>query len=158
MDWELLANVTEIVASLSLIAVVIQLIRDKRTQNLEAFFYLHGYLAQDELSVARKKVRTELNYKDYADWTDEDRAFANKVCASYDQTGMLMEMKVIDKKTGEAFLHSSWGQSIVDQYEALLPFLGEKQTPILTGKEFFKHFTILYEKAKKYNKSGVVYG
>ena len=150
MWWEIAANIATIVTSISLIFTVVQLIREKGDENTASFFYLHKYLSQEQFSAARKKVRTELYKKDYAEWTEEDREQANRVCASYDQAGILISARVINARTVKGFLSSSWGRSIVDQYEGLTPFLEDLQTPTQKGKEFFQHFTWLYHEAKKY--------
>ncbi len=150
MGWEIAANIAEVVTSISLVVAIIQLIREKGNENTSAFFYLHQYLSQEQFSIARKKVRTELFKKDYTTWTEEDREQANRVCASYDQAGILISGGVINPKTARGFLSSSWGRSIIDQYECLHAFLDDKQTPSQTGKEFFHHFTWLYLQAKKY--------
>lgn len=134
-----------VIALISLIAAILSLKRDIRSQNLQSFFYLHRYLSQEEFSIARKKVRTDLSHKPYEQWNEEDKLCANRVCASYDQTGILIAIGALDENTCEQFLSSSWGNSIIDQYEALKPFLDDNQTPHQTGREFFKHFTKLYE-------------
>ena len=152
MWWEIAADVATVVTSISLVFAIVQLIREKGNENTASFFYMHKYLSQEQFSLARKKVRTELYKKDYAEWTDEDKEQANRVCASYDQAGILISSGVVNKKTTKGFLSSSWGRSIVDQYESLEPFLSDKQTPTQTGKDFFHHFTWLYFQAKKHQK------
>ena len=84
-------------------------------------------------------MRTELFKKDYSEWSEDDKEQANRVCASYDQAGILLSAGVVNPKTAKGFLSSSWGQSIVDQYESLEPFVNDKQTPTATGREFFHH-------------------
>lgn len=144
-------QIASVVTMISVVAAIISLKRDIRTQNLQSFFYLHGYLSQEEFSIARKKVRTELFHKPYSEWTPEDKSYANRVCASYDQTGILISIGALDENTKEQFLSSSWGNSIIDQYESLKPFLDDNQTPHQTGREFFKHFTMLYQETLQYH-------
>lgn len=144
-----LAQISEVIASIGILIAVVSLTKEIRSQNLNNFFYLHEYLSQMDFSSARKHVRTSLYKKPYAEWSEEDRQDANQVCASYDQAGILLNNGIIDKKTKKVFLKSSWGQSIIDQYEALAPFLADQQTPHLTGEEFFHHFSELYQAAKK---------
>ena len=140
MNWEIAANIAEVLTSISLLATMIQLIREMRTQSWESFFYVHEYLSQDQFGEARKKVRTELYKKEYTEWTEEDKMAANRVCASYDQAGILLSQGLLNKRTRSGFLGSSWGRSIIDQYESLTPFLDDMQTPTQTGREFFHHF------------------
>ena len=151
IEWSIWADIATVLTSISLIGAIISLARETRTQNLQSFFYLHGYLSQDEFSKARKAIRTEQFCKLYSSWTEEDKMNANKVCASYDQTGIFLSMGILDKKTMQEFLSSSWGDSIIDQYESLAPFLDDNQTPTQTGREFFRHFAWLYNEAKKYH-------
>lgn len=139
-------------AGFSLIFVVIQLTREMRGQNLQSLFYLHQYLSQDEFSIARHLIRTELFNKPFNKWSDTDKKFANKVCASYDQAGLLISAGIMNKDTKELFLKSSWGESMCDQYESLRDYLDAKQTPNKTGKEFFHHFSDLYTMAAKYHR------
>lgn len=153
---EITANLGTTLAGVSLIFVVVQLIREARGKNLQSFFYLHKYLSQNEFSAARHLVRTNLISKPYKDWVDEDKKMANKVCASYDQAGLLILTGIMNKKTKIMFLKSSWGESMCDQYEILSGFLSDKQTPNKTGKEFFCHFCDLYSMAKKYHRDETI--
>jgi hypothetical protein len=147
-----IAQVTTIVASLGLIIAIVSLAREIRTQNLQSLFYLHQYLAQDEFSEARRLVRTHLFSRPYEKWSEGDRAQASKVCASYDQAGILIEAGILASDARDLFLRSSWGESICDQYEALGGFLSSRQTPKKTGAEFFHHFTSLYQRASAYHR------
>ena len=65
MDWGLAADIATVIASVSIVIALVQLVREMQGQNAEAFFYLHEYLAQDQFGEARKKVRTEL-YKNFS--------------------------------------------------------------------------------------------
>lgn len=131
---------------------MIQLAREVKSQNLQSFFYLHEYLSSDNFGQARKEVRTTMCKIPYSQWSDEQKTLANKVCASYDQAGILLGVGALDKRTRVFFLSSSWGQSVIDQYETLEPYLNDFQTPTMKGLEFFKHFTWLYNEACKYRK------
>lgn len=144
------AQVASILTGLSLIVFVFQLTKEMRGQNLQALFYLHQYLSQDEFSLARYKNRTELCKKHYTDWSEDEKKIANKVCASYDQAGLLISLDIMNKKTKKSFLKSSWGISICDQYRILEEYLNDKQTPNKTGRDFFYHFSELNEMAIQY--------
>ena len=148
-----LADLGSVVGSFSLIIAAIALIREMRTQNLQNLFYLHQYLSQDELSNARRRVRTEIHRREYHEWNDEDREAASRVCASYDQAGLLIGAGVLNDQARKLLLSSSWGESICDQYESLQPFLYDQQTPSRTGFEFFQHFTALYNEATKFHRA-----
>jgi hypothetical protein len=150
MDWILLANVGTTLAGFSVVFVVIQLAKDTKSQNVQSFFYLHSFLTQSHFNAARKKVRTELYAKPYQEWDkDSDCDAANSVCQCYTEAGVLINSGAIDKKTILMFYNSYWGDSIIHQYEVLSPFLDDSQTPELTGREFFSHFTWLYDEVKK---------
>ena len=149
MNWELAANMATVITSISIFFAMLQLVKEMRKESWEAFFYLHQYLSQDQFGEARKKVRTELYKLDYDKWTEEDITLANRVCSSYDQAGILLSQNLLTKKSKRNFLCSSWGNSIIDQYEALEPYLDDMQTPTQTGREFFKHFTWLYNEKKR---------
>lgn len=145
--WQLIANIATALTSVGLIIAVVQLIKESRVENAQSFFYLHGYLVQEEFSHARATVRTRLYKMPIEDWSKSDKEEANRVCASYDQTGIFLMMGILDRKTKKRFLQSSWGQSIIDQYEGLEQFLNQQQTPTKTGRDFFEHFTWLYHEA-----------
>lgn len=147
MSWDLLADVATFFASISILVTIAQMRRELRTQNLNSLFYVHEYLSQEDFSRARKRIRTDLCHLPYESWSPQDRDEANRVCASYDQAGLLLGPGVLDKRTRIVFLESSWGQSIIDQYESLAPFLDDLQTPTRTGREFFEHFSSLYDGA-----------
>ena len=172
MDWSTISNIANIVVSVSVLLMIIQLLREIKSQNTQSFFYLHNYLSNDTLNAARKAVRVELSGKLYNNWTDEDKNNANRVCASYDQAGILLSSGVIDRKTKKQFLTSSWGKSIIHQYESLKEFLDNRQAPKCksckceafgfcdepkcTGRAFFEHFYWLYEETKKYQTEGKI--
>ncbi len=147
--FEYVSNIVSIVTSATLLIGIIELLKETRAQKWESFFHLHEYLSQEQFADARKLVRTELYRKEYALWTEEDKKSANRVCASYDQAGIMLGAGLLNKKTKKEFLKSSWGQSIIDQYNVLLPFLEDQQTPTKTGLDFFKHFVWLYEETKR---------
>jgi uncharacterized protein with von Willebrand factor type A (vWA) domain len=141
-------SIIDVITSMTVFIAVVQLIRQIKTENAQSFFYMHQYLSQEEFSTARKFVRSTLYKIPYSAWTEEHKDYANKVCSSYDQAGILLKTGAISKKNIALFLSSSWGQSIIDQYESLTAYLDDKQTPNKTGREFFVHFTELYEKVK----------
>lgn len=143
----LAAVIAQSIAALAIVIAMVQLAREIRTRNFQALYYLHKYLSQDHLSRARHRLRTELLDKRLADWTDEDREAANRVCASYDQAGFLISERVLPRGTKSAFLRSSWGDSICDQHDILRDYLHSRLTPTLTGQAFFRHFQYLYREA-----------
>jgi hypothetical protein len=150
--WEVAANIATVITSLSLIVVVIQLLREMKSQSIQSFYYLHQYLSQEEFRKARVVVRTKLYKLDYSKWDNQDKMYANAVCSSYDQAGILIESKVLNTKMMKIFLKSSWGNSVIDQYQVLKPFLADFQTSNKSGFDFFVHFTKLYNEALKYEK------
>lgn len=146
LQWiQIGAQIATIITSLSVMIVFLRFVNDLKNQRLQSLIYLHQYLSQDDFSIARRAIRTDLYRKQYSDWTDEDKSFANRVCSSYDQAGIMITGGIIDYNTAKVLLKSSWGESICDQYEALKDYLDDKQTPTRTGREFFRHFGDLYE-------------
>lgn len=99
MNWELAANIATVITSISIFFAMLQLVKEMRKESWEALFYLHQYLSQDQFGEARKKVRTELYKLDYEKWTEEDITFANRVCSSYDQAGILLSQNLLKKKS-----------------------------------------------------------
>lgn len=142
--------IASIISTVALFVITLQLLNERKGERHHAFFYLHEHLAHSDLSMARRRVRTALYTKDYNDWDESDKEAANRVCASYDQAGMLISKKLISPEGKEQFLKSSWGESICDQYEALQDFLNDWQTPWKRGGDFFVHFEYLYREARKH--------
>lgn len=143
----MLATILQLISALAIVVAVVQLTKEIRASNLQSLFYLHQYLAQDTFGSARLLVRTQLHSKPYKEWSAEEKEAANRVCASYDQAGLLLSAEIIPKRVRKMFLASSWGNSICDQYESLGSYLSDRQTPTLTGAQFFRHFTWLYTQA-----------
>jgi len=149
---ELGAHIGDILAGAGVFAVFAALLLQRTSVRHQSLLHMHQYLSQSGLGTARLKVRTELFGKPYVGWSTADRELANSVCASYDQAGLLFDGGTVDKATADVFLKSSWGTSICDQYEALVPFLSDYQTPNQFGYQFFEHFTNLYEKARLFHR------
>lgn len=137
-------------AAIALFAAL-QLRASRKQQFDQALFYFHQYLANTKFGDARWHMREKLSAKPWNAWTAEDRSTANVVAASYDQAAMLLDTGAITKSHKRRFLQSSWGESICDQYEILSAFLNQNQTPQKKGREFFIHFTNLYEEAGRYH-------
>lgn len=150
--FEIISAIANIATSVGLIITIIVFITQIKQSNTDTFLYVHQYLSQSEFSEARKYIRTQLTNLPYAHWEETDKNNANIVCSSYDQAGILITSNIISKKYRKIFLKSSWGESIVHQYEKLSPYLDNEQAPGLTGREFFVHFKTLYEQAKIYHK------
>lgn len=153
-----LADIANIVASVSVFIAVISLAKEIKNQNIQSFFYLHEYLSQDHFSEARRQVRKKIYKKSfYSDYSEKELEFANRVCASYDQAGIIIKTKMINKNIVNEFIKSSWGRSIVDQYCSLKLFLDEQQTPNKIGRDFFEHFTYIYKLCLEYHKAPKFY-
>ncbi|MGP0094367.1 MAG: hypothetical protein ACLPKB_31145 [Xanthobacteraceae bacterium] len=152
MHWW--AELATIVTSLSVLILLLSFVSNIRYQRLQSLIYLHQYLSQNDFSVARRAVRTILQKKPYCEWTEEDKLHANRVCASYDQAGILITGGIIDTRSAKVILKSSWGESICHQYEILATYLDDTQTPAGTGREFFRHFGDLYDLAWDYHRKG----
>jgi hypothetical protein len=150
IDLLSLSQISQIVTATALVLGVLQLRKEYIGQNNNSLVYLHNYLSKDQFIEARHEIKVNLRFKDYDEWTDEDRSMANLICSSYDQAGILLAFGIVNAKTKRKLLASSWGVSICDQYECLAHYLEAKQTPSQNGKEFFKHFVALYNEAKKY--------
>ncbi|MBB5519494.1 DUF4760 domain-containing protein [Amphiplicatus metriothermophilus] len=125
--WQLVANIASTFAAAGVLIALWRVSHDIRTRNQQSFFYLHQYLSQEEFSVARRELRTRLHKLDYSQWTPEDKGFANRVCASYDQAGILITGGIVDARSADVFLRSSWGESICHQYEILKEYLDDAQ-------------------------------
>ena len=124
----------------------------QRSSELQALFHLHQYLSQAEFADARRRVRKEMHLIPYESWGDEDRTAADRVCASYDQAGILFEFGIISSRDQEMFLRSSWGCSVCDQFDVLDPYLSDVQAVSRAGSRFFVHFANLNEEARNYHR------
>lgn len=127
----------------------------------ERFFYLHKYLSKPEFVQARRIIRKEKAKKpldgDPNTWDERIRDAADAVCASYDQAGQILLGGLISEKHKEAFLKSSWGESIRHQYDALQHFMeredAERKAAFGQAGKFFQRFSDLSKEASKHHSS-----
>lgn len=149
-------NITANIATSAAVLILIYQIRgESRERSLSSFLYIHDFLCADELLLARNEVRTKLYRLPYEFWSDDQKEMANKVCVSYDQLGTLFRLRIVNKKFQRAIFDSPWGQSILDQFQALAPHLDSSQTPTQTGREYFRDFNWLYEQSAKRRQHGI---
>jgi hypothetical protein len=117
----------------------------------EGLFHMHQILMTPDFVKARRYMRTNrqrLREKKVEDWCSEDLQNADLVCASYDQAGVLTKAGLLSKKNRDEFFGSSWGDSIVDQYEGLAPYLDAEAAGGQPYRAFFRHFGELYATSK----------
>ena len=97
---------------------------------------------------ARRHIRANrkwLTERRVEQWASEDLRCADLVCASYDQAGLLIiEANLLGTEGTETFLDSSWGDSIVTQYDTLIPYL-DADDGGGPRRDFFRHFVDLHE-------------
>jgi len=126
---------------------------ERRTWEAQRVIYLHGFLTAPHYADARRRLRS-LN-GDIKNWVPaEHDKDMDVVSTGYDQAGfMLLDNDYVAEADRKTLLGSSWGQSIVDQYELI-----RKREEVLektsdasgranlrTTQNFFKHFTKLYQ-------------
>lgn len=127
-----------------------------RSENSKILLYLHEYLSRNEYRDARRHIKFSMlgndgEIKHWLDWTNVDKKFAYEVCSCYDQAGFLLLSDLVDDKTRQFFLRSSWGESIKEQYKNLSLYLQTAQSETDGGppSKFFKHFVELHERAQR---------
>jgi hypothetical protein len=143
------AQASTVLASLTIIFAVIAYRREIRGQNLAGLFYLHQYLAKDQFADARRVSFTRLAHIPYAEWTDDDREAAYRVCLSFEEAALLLGSgQVLNNKGRELMLGSFWGRSVCQHYDILKDYLAAKLTPTMTGAEYFPNFMQLHDVAR----------
>lgn len=150
-DW---ATVGAVIVSICALVVTFRLAR--RQSQLTAFSNLHHYLSREDLQKARMVFRSGKRPQIYAEWDDQLKDAANRIAGSYDQAGLILSVNsMIGKSERQLLLKSSWGDSILDQFEALWPFLEQDQRSGRvcpegrSGFAFFRHFQDLYFFARR---------
>ena len=148
------AQVSTVLASLTIIFAIVAYRREIRGQNLAGLFYLHQYLAQDHFAEARRVSRTRLAHVPFAEWTDDDLESAYQLCLSFEEAAMLLGGQVLNDRGRRLMLESPWGASVCQHHEILKDYLAAKISPSLTGAEFFPNFMQLREQAMQVHGDG----
>lgn len=150
----ILADIAIILTGVGVIIVAFGVWNEYKVGRNHSLFYFHKYISREEFSFARRHVREKLAAKAYPEWSDEDKAEANRVCTCYDQAGIFIQDRIIDRRSAETLLRSSWGESICHQCEALVRYLDDRRVGVSDerGVEFFRHFVYLYDEARKYHR------
>jgi hypothetical protein len=79
------------------------------------------FLSQPEIRASRRHMFRNLAGKSLRDWSDEDRIEAERVCSSYDVTGLLVRAGIVDRN----IIVENWGGSLRRLYLVALPLIGE---------------------------------
>jgi len=112
---------------------------------------LTNFLQAPEVRAAREIVRVRLSKKPFADWTEEERREAARVCSTYDVAAIIVRMRLVPP---EPFVEN-WGPSIRHCYEVCKPLIEEMQKPENSGPTYWDDFGWLYaEVLKVFQRSG----
>ena len=156
-DWKEIRDVAAVLAALfTVVLVAVQIRNSVHEKRMQGLLYLHEYLSREEFSTARREVRSRLKDIPYEVWSKDEKncEYANRVCVSYDQAGILVLNEIIHRPKADQFFSSSWGDSVIHQYRILEEYLSHQKVPNsdssagddeATGREFFRHFAELYE-------------
>ncbi len=142
------AQASTVLASLTIIFAVIAYRREIRGQNLAGLFYLHQYLAKDSFAEARRVSLTRLAHTPFAEWTEEDRDAAYRVCLSLEEAALLLGGEVLNDRGRSLMLESHWGDQVCLHHEILQEYLASNLTPTLTGAQYFPNFQHLHQMAR----------
>jgi hypothetical protein len=145
---ETAAQATSVLASLTIVLAIVAYRREIRGQNIEGLFYLHQYLAKDHFAEARRVALTRLAHVPYAEWTDDDKEAAYRVCLSFEEAALLLGGEVLNQRGRDLMLRSFWGRSVCTHHDILRDFLAAKFTPTLTAAEYFPNFMALHQAAE----------
>jgi hypothetical protein len=126
---------------------------EKRSWGVQRFTYLHEFLSDERYAKARYRLRKARKNGETYNPNEHDDPM-DTVCACYDQAGLiLLDADYIEDFDRSKFLKSSWGNSIIEQYEIIRQFEIEREAanggnapnPYST-QDFFEHFRNLYDK------------
>jgi hypothetical protein len=106
---------------------------------------LTNFLQAPEVRAAREVVRSRLPNKMFANWTEDERREAARVCSTYDVAAIIVRLKLVPP---EPFVEN-WGPSIRHCYEVTEPLIEEMQKPENSGPTYWDDFGWLYEKVGK---------
>jgi hypothetical protein len=79
------------------------------------------FLSQPEIRAGRRHVFRVLGDKPFSSWTDEDRVEAERVCSSYDVTGLLVRAEIASQR----IIVENWGASLRRIYRITTPLVQE---------------------------------
>ena len=88
---------TGVVIFATLIAVLRQIKSSGKTQELQGFVQVVGWLQREEIRDARRTVYMLSNINSKV-WSDEDISAAEKVCHNFDVVGDMLRKKLITKR------------------------------------------------------------
>lgn len=142
------AQASTVLASITIIFAIVAYRREIRGQNLAGLFYLHQYLAKDSFADARRVSLTRLAHTPFAEWTEEDKEAAYRVCLSFEEAALLLGGEVLNDKGRELMLGSYWGATICTHHGILQDYLASNLSPTMTGAQYFPNFMELHEFAK----------
>lgn len=148
---EALYYFSAIPVTIGVIIAAVTLYKHWRVAQIQNFFYLHNLLSRQEYAAARRKMREygkSPRFRKDKTFPKSLKESADLVCASYDQAGILIEAGLLSSRDRRKFYESSWGQSIVEQFEWLRLYLNE---PGKDRIEFFRHFVALSGKVRDAN-------
>lgn len=110
---------TGVVLLVTLIFVLLQLRSSGKTQELQGFVQLVGWLQREEVREARRRVY-ELQYVNPKVWTNEDKWEAEKVCHNFGVVGDMLKKGLISKRVVDG-----WGWTIKRCWLILKPMVEE---------------------------------
>ena len=124
--------IIQVVTTITLVATFIAFLAQLRTMQKQLEVAKQSTLAQNTLAVAqflsqpeirasRRHMFRNLAGKKLSDWSDEDRIEAERVCSSYDVTGLLVRAGIADRD----IIIENWGASLRRLYLVALPLIGE---------------------------------
>lgn len=151
MDWsalEAIAAAATAIVSLATAIIVIRQIREmQKSTHATAFKAAYDMLQTDDLRQARGFVISVLGKKTFTDWTDIEKARAEKVCQNYDSVGIMCRRGFIPVEV----IADSWGDSLRRTWEVLSPLVSEYRVK-RNSQEFWDEYEWLANEAMRYRR------
>lgn len=146
--WFIIYTIATAVMAITILITAIfayrQLREIKKSRQSDAFMNLIRILQAEEIRQERGFLIQNLSKKKFVQWTDEEKAQAERVCHTYDTAGLMCLNKHIDS----ALVLASYHDSIVKCWEAAQPMISEHKK--VRGDDVWFGFEKLYGMAKKY--------
>jgi hypothetical protein len=122
--------VIQVLTTLTLVATFIAFLAQLRTMQKQLDVAKQSTVAQNTLAIvqflqqpdiraSRRYVFRNLDGKALSAWTDQDRVEAERVCSSYDVTGMLVRGEIADRE----LILDNWGNNLRRLYRITLPLI-----------------------------------
>jgi hypothetical protein len=132
---------------LTLVVYYFQLRTSQKSSESQNLITIINFLQDETTRSARDRVIRQMQNTDMANWSDEDKRAAGKVCSTYDVAAILLRNGYVPLNP----IIDNWGPSISICYKTLRPYIAEMQRPKNAGTRYWNDFSWLNQQVQLAN-------